>query len=103
MLRDALLAPHVQIQNFPFLATEGNFHGTATNLTIHNESLRGLRGVHRQLKGLPTKWTLNSLRFLHLPEHQITDIVTLSNFLEFEAMQIFMARGVPLFCRAGHI
>jgi hypothetical protein len=47
---------------------EENLHGTATNFTIHREALLGLGGVHRQLESLPTKWTLNVFRFLHLTE-----------------------------------
>ena len=81
-----LIAPDLQIQNLPMLAMEGNFHGTATNLTIHSESLRSLGGVHRQGEGLSTKGTLDIFRFLHLPDHPIPQTICLSNSLEIAIM-----------------
>jgi hypothetical protein len=68
--KNGSIGPDFQVQDFPGLALDRHFHGTAANLTIDDEALRGLGGVHRQFESLPTKWTLNVFRLLHLPDQR---------------------------------
>jgi hypothetical protein len=70
-----LIGPDLHGQDFPILALDGHFQRAAANLTVNNELLRRLGGVHFQRENLSTKWTLNVFRFLHLPEQEIVGIV----------------------------
>jgi hypothetical protein len=74
-----LAGPNLQVENFAVLALEEDLHGPAANLTINRELLRRLGGVHRELECLPTIWTLDFFRFLHLPDERKIVIVRRSD------------------------
>jgi hypothetical protein len=65
-------AQNLQVEDFPVLTVDGDFHRAATDFAVDGELLLGLRGVHRQREGLSTIWTLNIFRFLHLPSRRKT-------------------------------
>jgi hypothetical protein len=70
-----LIAPDLQAQNLPILALKEHLHGPAANLAVNGELLLRLGGVHREFEELPTKWTLDFFRFLHLPDNRRAAIV----------------------------
>jgi hypothetical protein len=64
----ALIAPYFEVRDFPVFTGQENLHGPAADFTINRESLLGEAGVHGEFEFLPTKWTLDGFRFLHLPD-----------------------------------
>jgi hypothetical protein len=83
-----LVSPDLQVQNLPVLALEEHLHGAAANFTINRELLRRLGGVHHEFESLPTIWTLDFFRFLHLPAKQKVVIVRQSNWPVIQIMSI---------------
>jgi hypothetical protein len=70
-----LIGADLQAQNLSGLTLEKHLHGSAANFAINRELLGRLRGVHRKFERLPTIWTLDFFRFLHLPDRQKVVIV----------------------------
>jgi hypothetical protein len=59
LAKEKLIAPHLQISNFPVFTDQENLHGPAADFTVHGKPLLLLAGVQREFKFLPTKWTLD--------------------------------------------
>jgi hypothetical protein len=65
MRQTALIASHVQAQNFPGLALDRHFKRPAANLAIRRESLRRDAGIHADFKRLPAERALNRFGNFH--------------------------------------
>jgi hypothetical protein len=61
----ALIAGHVQAQNFPGLAFHGDLEWAAADFAIRGELLRSDAGVQGDVERLATEWALDSRRGFH--------------------------------------
>jgi hypothetical protein len=65
----------IQAHDFSIFALEEDFHGAAADFTVYRKPLFGFARVQLQFKRLPTIWTLDFFRFLHLPKKREIAIV----------------------------